>query len=72
MAQPASDNKPGLVELIQELARGKVEPLKYAKHAAILWSLAQADGNVTLAADMLGISRSTVYRCARAMNFRAA
>jgi len=72
MTQENPDNKPSLVELIQELGHGKVEPLKLAKHAAILWALAQAEGNVTLAADMLGTSRSTVYRCARTMSFQAA
>ena len=72
MAQADPDKQAGLVKLIQELAEGKIEPLKLAKHAAILWALAQVKGNVTLAADMLGTSRSTVYRCARAMNYRAA
>lgn len=66
------DGNSRLIELVQELARGKVESLKLARQATIAWALSQTEGNVALAADMLGTSRSTVYRCARELDFQAA
>jgi transcriptional regulator of acetoin/glycerol metabolism len=61
-----------LVDLLEELAHGHVEPLKRARNAAIKWALARTDGNVSLAADLLGTSRSTVYRFARTQRSAAA
>jgi transcriptional regulator of acetoin/glycerol metabolism len=55
----------GIVSLLKELAQGHVEPLKNARDATIQWALQHTDGNVALAADLLGTSRSTVYRFAR-------
>jgi transcriptional regulator of acetoin/glycerol metabolism len=54
-----------IVHLVNQLARGQVQPLKVARRAVVKWALAKADGNVSQAAQMLKISRGTIYRYAR-------
>lgn len=54
-----------ILSLIRNLATGRIESLRHARQETILWALNHTKGNVAVAADMLGISRSTVYRCAR-------
>lgn len=72
MDQQKTNETLDLVQLIQNLASGRVEPLKLARRATIAWALSRTEGNVALAADMLRTSRSTVYRCARAADIEAA
>ena len=55
-----------MVQLISLLAEGKVFPLQKARSAMIRWALVSTHGNVSQAASLLGTSRGTVYRYARA------
>ena len=61
-----------ILKFVEELAVGHVERLRDARRAMITWALAKTHGNVAQAAELLGTSRSTVYRCARARRFHAA
>jgi transcriptional regulator of acetoin/glycerol metabolism len=54
-----------IVHMVNQLAQGRIQPLKVARRAVVRWALAQADGNVSQAAQMLKISRGTIYRYAR-------
>ena len=54
-----------IVHMVNQLAEGRIQPLKVARRAVVRWALAQADGNVSHAAQMLKISRGTIYRYAR-------
>ena len=54
-----------IVRLVSHLAQGHIHPLRDARRAVVHWALAQSDGNVSQAAQMLGISRGTIYRYAR-------
>ena len=54
-----------IVRLLGLLAQGRVYPLKETRRAAVQWTLKRLDGNVSQAAQMLGISRGTIYRYAR-------
>jgi len=55
-----------ILDLVRQLAQGRIRPLRQARQAGIRWALAQTEGNVARAAERLGTSRSTVYRYARA------
>ena len=54
-----------IVHMVNQLAQGRIQPLKVARRAVVKWALARADGNVSQAAHMLKISRGTIYRYAR-------
>jgi transcriptional regulator of acetoin/glycerol metabolism len=54
-----------IVHMVNQLAQGRIQPLKVARRAVVKWALAQSDGNVSQAAQMLKISRGTIYRYAR-------
>lgn len=54
-----------IVFVMNQLAQGRIPPLKVARCAAVRWALAQSKGNVSHAAQMLGISRGTIYRYVR-------
>jgi len=54
-----------IVQLVSELADGKVFPLRIARRAMIQWALSHTHGNVSQAATQLGTSRGTIYRYAR-------
>ena len=54
-----------IVQLVSELAGGKVFPLRVARAAMIQWALSHTHGNVSQAATQLGTSRGTIYRYAR-------
>ena len=54
-----------IVHMVNQLAEGQIQPLKVARRAVVKWALAKSDGNVSQAAQMLKISRGTIYRYAR-------
>jgi transcriptional regulator of acetoin/glycerol metabolism len=54
-----------IVHMVNQLAQGRIQPLRVARRAVVKWALAKADGNVSQAAQMLKISRGTIYRYAR-------
>jgi transcriptional regulator of acetoin/glycerol metabolism len=54
-----------IVRMVNQLAQGRIQPLKDARRAVVIWALAKSDGNVSQAAQMLKISRGTIYRYAR-------
>jgi len=54
-----------IVHMVNQLAQGRIQPLKVARRAVVKWALAKSDGNVSQAAQMLKISRGTIYRYAR-------
>jgi len=54
-----------IVRMISQLAEGRIQPLKAARRTAVQWALAQSEGNISHAAQMLGISRGTIYRYAK-------
>ena len=54
-----------IMRLVSQLAQGEVYPLRVARRAVVRWALTQSEGNVSQAAQMLGISRGTIYRYAR-------
>jgi transcriptional regulator of acetoin/glycerol metabolism len=49
---------------------GIIVPLNQVKRQAIVDALDKCSGNYCLAARLLGISRTTVYRMARRYNYR--
>ena len=51
-----------IIQLLDKLAEGQVQPLRSARRAMILWALEYTQGNVSQAAHILGTSRGTVYR----------
>jgi len=57
-------------QLINTLQRGDVAPLEQVEETLIRLALAKSNGNITAAADRLGISRSTIYRKIKAMEER--
>ena len=61
----ATTRQKELARLLGHLARGQVHPLREARCAVIRHALSHLDGNVSQAAEMLGISRGTIYRYAR-------
>jgi len=61
-----SSQQKEIVQLVNLLAEGKVHPLQKARRAMIRWALVSTHGNVSRAANLLGTSRGTVYRYARA------
>lgn len=65
VAAPSAGESVEMVRLVSQLAQGRISPLKVARQMAVRWALAQSDGNVSHAAEMLGISRGTIYRYAR-------
>jgi transcriptional regulator of acetoin/glycerol metabolism len=54
-----------VVRMVGQLAQGRILPLRNARRTVVHWALEQANGNVSHAAQMLGISRGTIYRYAR-------
>lgn len=54
-----------IVHVMDQLAHGRVQPLKVVRRAAVRWALARSKGNVSQAAQMLGISRGMIYRYVR-------
>ena len=54
-----------IVHMVNQLAQGRIQPLKVARRAVVKWALAHANGNVSQAAQLLKISRGTIYRYAR-------
>jgi transcriptional regulator of acetoin/glycerol metabolism len=54
-----------IVHVMKQLAQGRIQPLKVVRCAAVKWALAQSNGNVSQAAQMLGISRGMIYRYVR-------
>ena len=54
-----------IVQMVDELAHGQIPPLRDARRAVVRWALSHSSGNVSQAAQELGISRGTIYRYAR-------
>jgi transcriptional regulator of acetoin/glycerol metabolism len=54
-----------VARLMGQLADGEIHPLRDTRRAIVRWALARAEGNVSQAAQMLQISRGTIYRYAR-------
>ena len=61
-----SSSQAQIIELMSRLAGGEVCPLRTARRAMIQWALDNTGGNVSQAASLLGTSRGTIYRYARA------
>jgi len=59
-----SPSQKEIVQLVSQLASGRVFPLRSARRAMIRWALVNTGGNVSQAAQLLGTSRGTVYRYA--------
>lgn len=55
-----------IVKLLGQLSEGQVQTLKDTRRAMVRWALSRADGNVSQAAQSLGVSRGTIYRYVRA------
>lgn len=60
-----SENDADILRLVGQLADGEIHPLRDTRRAVVRWALARAEGNVSHAAQMLQISRGTIYRYAR-------
>jgi len=61
-----SSSQDEIARLVSQLAQGRIFPLRTARRAMIRWALVSTGGNVSQAAELLGTSRGTVYRYARA------
>lgn len=60
-----SEAETDILRLVGQLADGEIHPLRDTRRAVVRWALARAEGNVSQAAQMLQISRGTIYRYAR-------
>ena len=54
-----------IVKLIENLSEGQIHTLRDTRRAMVLWALRQSEGNVSHAAQLLGVSRGTIYRYGR-------
>ena len=55
-----------IVELLENLSEGQIHTLRDTRRAMVRWALRRAEGNVSHAAQMLAVSRGTIYRYGRA------
>ena len=54
-----------IVRVIAHLSEGQIHTLRDTRRAMVHWALQQAEGNVSHAAQLLGVSRGTIYRYGR-------
>lgn len=54
-----------IVKVIAQLSEGRIHTLKDTRRAMVQWALRRAEGNVSHAAQSLGVSRGTIYRYGR-------
>lgn len=54
-----------ICQLLGRLSEGEIASLRDTRSAMVRWALQQANGNVSHAAQLLGVSRGTIYRYAR-------
>jgi hypothetical protein len=54
-----------IVELLGNLSEGQITTLRDTRRAMVRWALRRAEGNVSHAAQLLGVSRGTIYRYVR-------
>ncbi len=64
-AQGRVEHDAEILQVLGRLAQGEIPPLRATRRAAVRWALARTAGNVSHAAEMLQISRGTIYRYAR-------
>jgi transcriptional regulator of acetoin/glycerol metabolism len=54
-----------ITEVLGQLMQGEVASLRDTRSAMVRWALQRSHGNVSHAAQLLGVSRGTIYRYAR-------
>ncbi|GEM_PF-2085794 len=54
-----------IVRVIAHLSEGQIHTLRDTRRAMVRWALERAQGNVSHAAQLLGVSRGTIYRYGR-------
>ena len=54
-----------IVVLLESLSEGRIQTLRDTRRAMVRCALHRAEGNVSQAAQLLGVSRGTIYRYVR-------